>query len=123
MAWARSSSRISSAPSARARHRCVLPRLRSRVTPATDFDVITASSAVRRRRRRYGGRAVEQARIVAANKIDAVDDPDRLRGLTKHLKKLGVPIYPISAVTGEGVPVLLEAMWRAVAEAAAATPA
>jgi 50S ribosomal subunit-associated GTPase HflX len=52
---------------------------------------------------------------VAANKIDALDDPDRLARLKKHLKKLKVDVYPISSVTGEGVPALLEAMWRAVA--------
>ena len=62
-------------------------------------------------------------RIAAANKIDAVDDPDRLRRLTKHLKKLGVPLYPISAVTGEGVPALLEAMWREVSATTDSTPA
>jgi|SRR5688572_499786 GTP-binding protein len=55
-------------------------------------------------------------RIVAANKIDAVDDQGRVRKLTKHLKKLGVPLYPVSAVTGEGIPVLLEAMWKAIAD-------
>ena len=43
-------------------------------------------------------------RIAAANKIDALDDPERLKQLTKHLKKLKVPLYPISAVTGEGMP-------------------
>jgi hypothetical protein len=32
-------------------------------------------------------------------------------------------LFPISAVTGEGVPALLEAMWRAVAAAAEPTPA
>jgi len=54
-------------------------------------------------------------RIVAANKIDALDDPDRLRRLGRHVRDLGVPIYPISAVTGAGMPALLEAMWAAIA--------
>ena len=61
--------------------------------------------------------------IAAANKIDAIDDPERLKKLTRHLKKLKVPLYPISAVTGEGVPALLEAVWREVAAAAEPTPA
>jgi GTP-binding protein len=55
-------------------------------------------------------------RIVAANKIDALDDPDRLTRLEKHLRTLGVPLYKISGVTGEGIPALLEAMWLAVSE-------
>lgn len=57
----------------------------------------------------------DKPRICAANKIDAMDDPDRLRRLQKHLKKLKVPVYPVSAVTGAGLPELLEAMWREVA--------
>ena len=61
--------------------------------------------------------------IVAANKVDALDEPDRLKKLAKHLKKLKIPLYPISAVTGEGVPALLEAMWVEVASAAEAAPA
>jgi len=61
--------------------------------------------------------------IVAANKVDALDEPDRLKKLAKHLKKLKIPLYPISAVTGEGVPALLEAMWVEVASAAEAASA
>jgi len=53
-------------------------------------------------------------RIVAANKIDALDDPERLRRLGSHVRKAGVPIYPVSAVTGAGLPALLEAMWVAI---------
>jgi len=60
-------------------------------------------------------------RIAAANKIDAMDDPDRLRRLQKHLKKLKVPVYPVSAVTGAGLPELLEAMWREVAASVEST--
>jgi GTP-binding protein len=54
-------------------------------------------------------------RIAAANKIDALDDPDRLARLEQHMKTLGVPFFAISAATGEGVPPLLEAMWREIA--------
>jgi GTP-binding protein len=59
----------------------------------------------------------DKPRIAAANKIDAQDDPERLQRLRAHLDQLGVPLYPISSVTGEGVPVLLDAMWREVARA------
>jgi len=45
----------------------------------------------------------QKPRIAVANKIDALDEPERLKKLTKHLKKLKVPLYPISAVTGEGL--------------------
>ena len=83
--------------------------------PAADFDVI------RRELELFQGSGDETAealaakpQIAAANKIDALDDPGRLKSLTKHLKKHKVPLYPISAVTGEGLPALLEAMWTIV---------
>ena len=52
--------------------------------------------------------------IAAANKIDALDDPARLSRLRAWLKARSVPLYPISAVTGEGVDALCNAMWHAV---------
>jgi GTP-binding protein len=58
-------------------------------------------------------------RIAAANKIDALDDPSRLERLRDHLQEKGILLVPISAVTGDGVPALLEAMWREVTEARA----
>jgi GTPase len=58
-------------------------------------------------------------RLAAANKIDALDEPDRLERLTRHVAGAGVALYRISAVTGEGLPALLEALWREVARARA----
>jgi GTP-binding protein len=52
--------------------------------------------------------------IAAANKIDALDDKDRLERLREYLETRGIPLYPISAATGEGMPALIEAMWREV---------
>ena len=70
------------------------------------------------------GRAglASKPRVVAANKIDALDDPKRLAKLQRHLKKLKVAVYPVSAATGEGVAALLEAMWRDVATPADVVP-
>ena len=39
------------------------------------------------------------------------------RGLARlqdHLRPLGIPLYPVSAATGEGLDPLLEAIWREV---------
>ena len=87
--------------------------------PVKDFEIIT------RELERFAGAGddtavslSEKPRIVAANKIDALDDPKRLAKLKRYVKKLKVPLYPISSVTGEGVPALLEAMWREVAASA-----
>jgi GTP-binding protein len=83
--------------------------------PVQDFDIISRELEL------FAGGGDDTAvvlsqkpRIAVANKIDALDDPDRLKQLTKHLKKLKVPLYPISGVTGEGVPALLEVLWKYV---------
>jgi GTP-binding protein len=87
--------------------------------PVNDFDVISRELDL------FAGSGDDTAvalgakpRIAAANKIDAIDDPDRLTRLQAHLRELGVPLYPVSAATGEGVADLLEAMWREVARGA-----
>jgi len=57
--------------------------------------------------------------IVAANKIDALDDEERVRALKARAADLDLPFFRISAVTGSGLPELLEAAWRALATARA----
>ena len=53
--------------------------------------------------------------IVAANKIDALDDPSRVKMLERRAKRLELPFFAISAVTGEGLPPLMEAAWAELA--------
>ncbi len=50
--------------------------------------------------------------IVAASKIDALDDRAPLLALQRHCADRGIPCLPISAVTGAGVRELLEAAWQ-----------
>ena len=92
--------------------------------PANDFDVIA------RELEQFAGAGDDTAvalsdkpRVAAANKIDALDDPARLERLTAHLAGLHVPLFVISSATGEGVPALLEAMWREVARSRQTTAA
>ena len=62
----------------------------------------------------------EKPQMVAANKTDVLDDPERLLRLREHLDGLGVALFEISAVTGEGLIPLREAMWQAVCSSPAA---
>ncbi len=64
----------------------------------------------------------DKPRIAVANKIDALDEPDRLARLQKYMKRKKVALYPISAATGEGLAPLLEAMWRQVAVSVESSP-
>jgi GTP-binding protein len=55
--------------------------------------------------------------LVAANKIDSASDEAAVAALEAAARTLHLPFFRISAVTGEGVPALLEAVWRYVAGA------
>ena len=82
--------------------------------PGHDFDVI------REELRLFDARLAAKPHLVAANKIDALDDPARLERLDRHVRDCGFPLYRISGVTGEGVTDLLEAAWRQIAAVRAA---
>jgi GTP-binding protein len=79
--------------------------------PVEDFDII------QRELRLHSPELAAKPTVVAANKIDALDEPDRLARLEAHVRELGLPLFRISGVTGEGVPELVEEMWRQIAAA------
>jgi len=83
--------------------------------PVEDYDIITRELELFPGRDTSGERLAEKPVVAAANKIDALDDPDRLTRLRAHLEQLGLPLFPISAATGEGVDALLEAVWGKIA--------
>jgi len=84
--------------------------------PVEDFDVIQRELTLFRdetARDADSGPLSSKRQIVAANKIDALDEPERVERLRTHVRLLGLELYPVSAVTGQGVKVLLEAIWKA----------
>jgi len=80
--------------------------------PAGDLDTL------RRELELFDESLAGKPQIVAASKIDAAaaDDP-AAAALAARAKALDLPFYRISAATGEGIPALLEAMWRRLAAA------
>jgi GTPase len=83
--------------------------------PVEDFDIISRELDLFPGRDATGERLADKPVLVAANKMDALDDPERLANLERHLQSAGVPLYPVSAATGQGLDALLEAVWRKVA--------
>ncbi len=79
--------------------------------PVEDFEIVRREIAM------FDPGLLERRQLAAANKIDVLADLSRLLRLSAHVEQLGMSLFPISAVTGEGVPALLEAMWQRVAEA------
>lgn len=87
--------------------------------PVDDFEAIQRELAlfpVEDADRMSGG-LTGKPQLAAANKIDALDDPERLTRLRHWLAARSVPLYPISAVTGQGAAELMEALWRALVAA------
>ena len=76
--------------------------------PVDDFDTIVEEL------QRFAAVVAAKPQIVAANKMDAVDDPERVKALERHVKKQKLPFLKISGATGEGVEALLETVWREI---------
>jgi GTPase len=77
--------------------------------PVQDFDTIVDEL------RLFDPKVAAKPMIVAASKMDAVDDGSRVDGLERRVRDRGLPFFRISAVTGTGLDALLEAMWRQIA--------
>lgn len=67
--------------------------------------------------KKYSEKLSRKLQIVAANKVDALEEgSDNLKRLEAYLTQKGVEIYPICALTGEGLDVLLERVWTLLEE-------
>ncbi len=89
------------------------------VSEASGRDPVEDFETVRREIRLFDAALLQRRQVVAANKIDVLADPSRLARLSAVAESLGIGLFPISAVTGEGVQSLLEAMWQRIADARA----
>jgi len=76
--------------------------------PVEDFDVIRGELQL------FDPLVFAKPQITVATKLDALDEPERLQQLEAHVAALGLPFYRISAVTGDGLKPLLEALWQAI---------
>jgi len=79
--------------------------------PAEDLDT------VRKELELFAPALAAKPQIVVANKMDTVDpsNDDAVVALEKRASELGLPFLRVSGVSGQGVPELLEAMWKGLA--------
>jgi GTPase len=84
--------------------------------PITDFEVIEAELVA------HGGLA-DRPRLLALNKIDVPDAAELAELAATELRGRGLPVFPISTKTGQGLSELTFAMAGLVAERRAAAPA
>lgn len=61
--------------------------------------------------RKYSEKLSRKKQIIAANKIDMLGDSDNLERLKAYMDERGQEVYPICAMTGEGLELLLERLW------------
>ena len=85
------------------------------VSSATGRDAVSDLDIIRQELELFQPTLAAKPQVVAANKIDAVDDESRVAALAKRASDLKLPFYRVSAATGAGVPDLLEAMWQRLA--------
>lgn len=78
--------------------------------PIEDYEKINAELA------KYSEKLSCKQQIVAANKIDLLGDSDNLERLMDYMAAHGVEVYPICAMTGEGMDKLLERVWTMLEE-------
>lgn len=78
--------------------------------PIEDYEKINAELA------KYSEKLARKRQVVAANKIDLLGDSDNLERLMDYMTAHGVEVYPICAMTGEGMDKLLERVWTMLKE-------
>ncbi|MBS1810801.1 MAG: GTPase ObgE [Acidobacteria bacterium] len=75
-------------------------------------DPIEAYRTIRHELAAYSPVVAEKPEIVVANKIDALDDPERLKEFQAFCQNKGLEFYAISAAAGTGVRELIYALRR-----------
>jgi GTP-binding protein len=84
--------------------------------PIDDFETIQRELAL------FNEQLASKPQIVAATKMDAVSDTAAVTALEAHVRKRDLPFLRISAVTGQGLDVLQEAVWKYLTDARTAAP-
>ena len=85
------------------------------LVPADGSDPVDNHRRIRRELELYSKSLAERPSIVAANKIDMPDSAEKLESLREAVAER---IFPISAITGQGVPDLMNELWKKLKEMA-----
>jgi GTP-binding protein len=87
------------------------------VSGATGRNPVEDLDTVRKELELFQPTLAAKPQVVVANKMDAVDlaHDDEIVALERRASELGLPFLRVSGVSGQGVPELLEAMWKGLA--------
>jgi GTP-binding protein len=78
--------------------------------PKKDFDVINEELM------QYNLKLSDRKQIIVLNKIDLIDDKQKLEELKNHFKDMGYEVYAISAAKNEGINALLDKVIQTLSE-------
>ncbi|MEK6303988.1 MAG: GTPase ObgE [Acidobacteriota bacterium] len=78
--------------------------------PVEDFQIISRELAL------YSSELMAKLQMVAASKMDALDDPGRVESLRRYCVERGLELFEISAVTGLGIDRLVNTLGLRVEE-------
>jgi GTP-binding protein len=79
---------------------------------ASGRSLVADLDTVRQELKLYRPELAEKPQLVAANKVDVLNDDEELEHLARRAAELGLPFHRISAATGAGVRELTESVWR-----------
>jgi GTP-binding protein len=89
------------------------------IMPADGSDPADNYKKIRKELEQYSKELAKKKEVIVANKIDLDSEGKVVEKIRKKLKK---EIFPISAVTGEGIKELTELLWKKVKEVKSAAP-
>jgi len=81
------------------------------MAPLSGPDPAAAYRLIQDELRLYSPTLAEKPHVIAANKLDLPETAENIRALRK---RVGTPVYPISAVTGAGIRELIAALLREI---------
>ena len=81
------------------------------IMPTDGSDPVENYRAIRSELSQYSQKLAQKSEYIVANKIDLDSDEKVVKDITK---RLGKKVYPISAVTGQGVKELNERLWQKI---------
>jgi GTP-binding protein len=83
------------------------------IMPIDGSDTVENYRKIRYELKMHSSKLAEKDEVIVVNKIDIEQDSDKIQQIEKELQKT---VYPISAVTGQGVKDLTELLWQKVRE-------
>lgn len=86
------------------------------LSPMTGRDPIDDFETLNLELRSYSPELYEKPQIVAPNKIDITESREKLEEIRGYFEKRGIPIFPISGATGEGLKELVRETGKRIEE-------